>query len=56
MEQNILYDTPFEVTEIQYNTIMSKCAGIVAGRNDGDKFYIKVWLMRYLPYIKKLLA
>ena len=32
----IQYDTPIEVTKNQYNTLMSKFAGIVAGREEAD--------------------
>ena len=50
----IKYDTPFEVSEKQYNLLMSKCDGWVAGREDGGKFFIKVWLMKQVEYIKRI--
>ena len=30
----IKYDVPFEVTKDKYEELMSKCAGIVAGREE----------------------
>lgn len=53
----IYLDTPFEVTENQYNVLMSKFPGVVAGRYDEDnnKYYIKVWLMKYKPYVEDIL-
>ena len=34
---------------------MHKFSGIVAGREDGGKFYIKVWLMQYADLVAKIL-
>lgn len=52
---NIQYDTPFEVTEYQYRLLMSKCGGIVAGRIEDGRYYIKVWLMRYKKEVERIL-
>ena len=41
------YNTPIEVNQKQYNICMSRHHGICAGRKDGDKYYIKVLLMKY---------
>ena len=51
----IVYDTPIEVTEKQYGILMSGFQGIVAGREEGNKFFIKVMLMKYSKLIHKLL-
>lgn len=57
MENNneIKYDTPIEVTEKQYNKIRSEFGGIVATTKEQGKFYIKVWVMKYAPYIQAIL-
>ena len=50
---DIQYDTPIEVNMSQYYNIMHRCNGIVAGRKAGGKFYIKVWLMKYVDQVVK---
>ena len=52
----IEYDKPIEVSKKHYDKLMSDCAGIVAGREESGKFYIKVWLMKYVHYVKMILA
>lgn len=50
--EDIKYDTPIKVTIIQYNNIMKKCCGLVAGRRDSDgNYWIKVWMMKHVDYI-----
>jgi hypothetical protein len=51
----IEYDKPFEVTENQYNVLMNRCSGIVAGRKEDGKFFIKCWMMKYSVYVKSVL-
>jgi hypothetical protein len=51
----IQYDTPIEVTKEQYTTLMNKFSGIVAGREDKGKYYIKVWIMKYAKVIQTYL-
>lgn len=51
----IKYDVPFEVTKNQYNALMKDCSMIVAGRVDNGKYLIKVWMMKYLPYVQRIL-
>ncbi len=51
----IKYNVPFEVTEKQYNRLMVDCAGIVAGRKEKGKFFIKVWLMREVKEVQAIL-
>lgn len=51
----IKYDTPIEVTEKQYKRLMNECSGIVAGRQEGGRFYIKVWAMRYVNYVRRII-
>ena len=52
----IKYDTPIEVSKEQYNLLMSKCRGIVAGRESEDgKCYIKVWAMEYAEIIAEII-
>lgn len=52
MLMNIEYDKPIEVNEVQYNHIMHRYSGIVAGRKEGGKFFIKVWFMKYAHLIQ----
>ncbi len=42
-----------EVTEEKFKKLMHDFSGIVAGRNDGDKYYIKMMIMQYFKYVKK---
>ncbi len=51
----IKYDTPIEVTDKQYQKLMTKFSGVVAGNEEGGKFFIKVWLMAYAGDVRKLL-
>ena len=46
-EFKIDYNVPFEVTQSQYNDLMKHFAGIVAGREEEGKYYIKVWITAY---------
>lgn len=50
------YDKPIEVTEKQYHYLMGNFGGIVAGRKENNKFFIKVWLMKYAPLIEDYLT
>ena len=52
----IEYDKPFEVTEKQYRAVMKNCDGMVAGQVSGEKYFIKVWLMKYSKEINQYLA
>ncbi len=49
------YDTTEQVTEKQYNAIMSKLGSVCAGVRDGDIFYIKLWLTKYRKYVLDLI-
>jgi hypothetical protein len=49
----IQYDTPIEVNQKQYGICMTKYHGICAGRKDGDKYYIKVLLMKYAKEVER---
>lgn len=51
----IQYDTPVEVTQKQYNAVMLICGGLVAGSVIDGKHYIKVWMMKYSPYVQQVL-
>lgn len=50
------YDKPIMVSCIQYNYLMLNFSGVVAGRTDGENYYIKVWLMKCANLIKKYLS
>ena len=47
----IIYDTPFEVTKEQYKVYMTQLAGIVVGREENGKYYIKVWMTKLFNQI-----
>lgn len=48
----IEYDQQFEVTKEEYKFLMDKFAGIVAGREEGEKFYCKVLLFKYAKHVE----
>lgn len=54
---NIQYDIPIEVTQEQYSFLKIEFVGALAHRYDkqNNKWWIKVWLMGYAPFIKKYL-
>jgi hypothetical protein len=41
------YDTPVEVSEKKYRELMNRCGGLIAGRQENGKFYIKLWMVKY---------
>ena len=52
--QDLIYDTPIEVTQAQYNVLMNRCSSMVAGRVDeSGKCFIKIWLE--MDYVKQVL-
>ncbi len=51
----LLYNTPEEVTEKQYNIVMSKLGGVCAGQRDGEKFYLKLLLTKYKKHVLNLI-
>ena len=53
--QTIQYDTPIEVSKDAYNKIMANLSGIAAGQEIDGKYIIKVWLMKYIEPIKKII-
>ena len=53
---NIHYDIPIKVSKTQFTTLMTKCAGIVAGRKDTRRQYgIKVWYIQYKQLVQNIL-
>lgn len=51
----IRYDIPITVTEKQYRHLMKEFGGVVAGRECGGQYYIKVWLMCYAEQVQRVL-
>lgn len=51
----IKYNTQIEVEKPKYNILMTKLSGIVAGREDGGKYFIKVLVMKYANYVQQIL-
>jgi len=49
------YDIPITVTEKQYRHLMKEFGGVVAGREENGKYYIKVWLMSYAEQVQRVL-
>ncbi len=52
----VKYDTPIEVTEKQYKTSMNELSGVVAGKIEDGKFYLKLWIMTYSKELKQILS
>jgi len=48
-------DVPFEVNLKQFNALKSKAKGIVMFREEKGKYFIKVMLMQYLPFVTLLI-
>lgn len=55
VEIEIKYDVPFEVNEKQYNALVKHFDGILCHRKEGEKFFIKVWLMQHVKNIREVL-
>jgi hypothetical protein len=51
----IIADKPIEVTEKRYGILMHQCAGVIAGRKSENKFYIKVWMMKYKSFVQDII-
>lgn len=51
----IEYDTPIEVSKEQYQVLSTQFCGIVAHREEGGKYYIKVWVKGFIPQIEDFL-
>lgn len=51
----IKYDQPIEVSADQYHVIMRKLPGVCAGRYEDGSYFIKVWLMKYVDQIQKII-
>lgn len=56
MIKEFKYNTPIEVTKSQYNRLMVECAGIVAGREENGKYFIKVMIMKYVSIVRNVLT
>ncbi|WP_300571221.1 hypothetical protein [Flavobacterium sp.] len=48
----IKYDEPIEVNKKQYDAVRAKFSGMIAYSKIGDKYFIKVWVMQFAPFIK----
>ncbi len=53
----IEYDKPIEITKEQYNFLYFKSyfSSLLAFRQEGDKYFIKLWSMKYKDYLDKIL-
>ena len=49
------YDIPVEVTKEQYNYLKVNYAGIVAHKNEDERYWIKLWMMKYKDEIELFL-
>lgn len=52
---NVKYDESIEVTKRQYELIMSRLAGTCAGRQEGEKYFIKLWIMSYKEQVLEII-
>lgn len=52
----IQLDKPIEVTESQYNYLMNVLSGIVAGRIDNGKYFIKIWHSHFINFVQQYLS
>lgn len=46
------YDVPQEVTKEQYEAMMHKLSGLVAGRISEGKYFIKLMMPKYKDYVE----
>ena len=53
--RRIKYDRPIEVSAQQHAYLSRTYAGTIAHRTEGERYYIKVWIMRYAKDIKTFL-
>lgn len=51
----VKYNTSIEVTEKQYRKLMYDLSGVVAGREDNGKFYIKLMAQGYAKHVEKII-
>ena len=52
---NIEYNQAIEVNEKQYNAVRRDFSGIICYMKKDDKFFIKVWIPKFIPFIEKTL-
>lgn len=53
---NIKYNQEIEVSETKYNLCVKSFPMIIAHRKTNNKFFIKLWDMRYKEALKKVLS
>lgn len=53
--EQLQYDKEVEINEKQYREVTTQFAGCVAHRKNANQYYIKVWAMKYVDSIYKLL-
>lgn len=51
----IEYDKEIEVSEEQYLLVLKEFSGVIAHRQENDKYFIKVLLMKYAGLIERIL-
>lgn len=51
----IKYNIPIEVDKKHYNMLMTQLSGIVAGREENGKYFVKVLIMKYAEHVKQIL-
>lgn len=51
------YDKEIEITKKQYDVVIREFTGIIAHRQEGDKFFIKLWFLKFRKALQtKLLS
>ena len=51
----IEYDKPIEVNKSKLDYLRKNLGGVFAWRFDGQKYWIKTWMMKYAPLVEKIL-
>ena len=49
------YDKPYEVSEKLYHSLIVIFAGIIAHREEGGKYWIKLWAIQYRKQLEEFI-
>lgn len=53
---NLVYNTEAQVQEKHYKILVKEFPGIIAHREQDQKFYIMLWLMKYRHQVLNILS
>lgn len=51
----VQYNMSIEVSKVKYHELVHKFSGIIAHRVENNRYFIKVWIMRYKKRIEEIL-